>query len=206
MRIKKYLLTGFFFLSIYSVVFAQPLLETGSGPMPNVWIDKDTHHKIIKLSRIPGSNMSFYFHNNPFVGDEMIFYNSSNPKGAEDENKKFGVYDQNVRNKQLYKLNLSTLKATQLTNHPITMSGEIVSPKLHEAFYQIKDSVFAVNINTKKERLVYVFPADFKAGITTINADGTLLGGAWSGDQEKELFKKNPEKQWNSKIFFCQSF
>ena len=139
--------------------------------------------------------MSFYFHNNPFVGDEMIFYNSSNPKGAEDENKKFGVYDQNVRNKQLYKLNLSTLKATQLTNHPITMSGEIVSPKLHEAFYQIKDSVFAVNINTKKERLVYVFPADFKAGITTINADGTLLGGAWSGDQEKELFKKNPEKK-----------
>jgi len=54
MRSKKYLLTGFFFLSIYSVVFAQPLLETGGGPMPNVWIDKDTHHKIIKLSRIPG--------------------------------------------------------------------------------------------------------------------------------------------------------
>jgi oligogalacturonide lyase len=192
---KKYLLTGFFFLSIYSIVFAQPVLETGGGPMPNVWIDKDTHHKIIKLSRIPGSNMSFYFHNNPFVGNEMIFYNSSNPKGAEDENKKFDINNQNIRNKQLYKLNLTTFKATQLTHHPITMSGEIVSPKLDEAFYQIKDSVFAVNIGTKKERLVYVFPADFKAGITTINADGTLLAGAWSGDKEKELFKDHPEKK-----------
>jgi oligogalacturonide lyase len=192
---KKYLLTGFFFLSIYSVVFAQPLLETGGGPMPNVWIDKDTHHKIIKLSRIPGSNMSFYFHNDPFVGNEMVFYNSSNPKGAEDENKKFGVYDQNVRNKQLYKLDLSTLKATRLTNHPASMNGEIVSPVRKEAFYQIKDSVFAVNIDTKKERLVYIFPADFKAGIITINGDGTLLAGAWSEDKEKELFKEHPEKK-----------
>jgi oligogalacturonide lyase len=126
----------------------------------------------------------------------MVFYNSSNPKnGGEDENKKFEVYDQNIRNKQLYKLDLSTLKTTQLTNHPLSMSGEIVSSKLKEAFYQIKDSVFAVNIETRKERLVYVFPPDFKAGITTVNADGTLLAGAWSGDKEKELFKDHPEKK-----------
>ncbi len=195
MLTKKCFLTGFFFLSVYSVVFAQPVLETGGKAMPNVWIDKDTHHKIVKLSRIPGSNMSFYFHNDPFVGNEMVFYNSSNPKGAEDENKKFDINNQNIRDKQLYKLNLATFQATQLTDHPITMAGEIVSPKLDEAFYQIKDSVFAVNIDTKKERLVYVFPADFKANITTINADGTLLAGAWSEDKEKELFKDHPEKK-----------
>lgn len=202
MLTKKYVLSCFFCLSICSPVFAQPVLETSAKPMPNVWIDKDTHHKIIKLSRIPGSNMSFYFHNNPFVGNEMIFYNSSNPEGPEDENKKFDVNNQNIRNKQLYKLNLANFKATQLTHHPITMSGEIVSPKLDEAFYQIKDSVFAVNIDTKKERLVYLFPADFKAGITTINADGTLLAGAWSGDKEKELFKDHPEKKDYFNIIF----
>jgi oligogalacturonide lyase len=196
MLTKRSVVFQFFFLIIYSSLSAQPVLETGGKLMPNVWIDKDTHHKIIKLSRIPGSNMSFYFHNNPFVGNEMVFYNSSNPKnGGEDENKKFEVYDQNIRNKQLYKLDLSTLKTTQLTNHPLSMSGEIVSSKLKEAFYQIKDSVFAVNIETRKERLVYVFPPDFKAGITTVNADGTLLAGAWSGDKEKELFKDHPEKK-----------
>jgi oligogalacturonide lyase len=196
MLTKRSVVFQFFFLIIYSSLSAQPVLETGGKLMPNVWIDKDTHHKVIKLSRIPGSNMSFYFHNNPFVGNEMVFYNSSNPKnGGEDENKKFEVYDQNIRNKQLYKLDLSTLKTTQLTNHPLSMSGEIVSSKLKEAFYQIKDSVFAVNIETRKERLVYVFPPDFKAGITTVNADGTLLAGAWSGDKEKELFKDHPEKK-----------
>jgi oligogalacturonide lyase len=196
MLTKRSVVFQFFFLIIYSSLSAQPVLETGGKLTPNVWIDKDTHHKVIKLSRIPGSNMSFYFHNNPFVGNEMVFYNSSNPKnGGEDENKKFEVYDQNIRNKQLYKLDLSTLKTTQLTNHPLSMSGEIVSSKLKEAFYQIKDSVFAVNIETRKERLVYVFPPDFKAGITTVNADGTLLAGAWSGDKEKELFKDHPEKK-----------
>ncbi|MES1219584.1 MAG: oligogalacturonate lyase family protein [Bacteroidota bacterium] len=196
MNSLKISLPLFLFIIISLPSLAQPVMETGGQKMPDEWIDKDTHHKIIKLSRLEGSNMSFYFHNNPFVGDEMLFYNSSNPiSGAEDENQKFDVNNQNIRNKQLFKLDLATFKATQLTNHPITMAGEIVSPKLNEAFYQVKDSVFAVNIQTKKERLVYVFPDNFKASITTINADGTLLAGAWSEDKEKELFKQNPEKK-----------
>ena len=51
-----------------------------------------------------------------------------------------------------------------------------------------------MDIKTKKETLVYVFPDDFKASITAVNADGTLLGGAKASDEEKELFKKNPGK------------
>jgi oligogalacturonide lyase len=193
---KRLLLLLCLNLIVQAILTAQPILETGGKTMPDEWIDKDTHHKVIKLSRIEGSNMSFYFHNNPFVENEMVFYNSSNQKKAEeDENKKFEVYKLNTRNKQLYALDLSTLKATQLTDHPVSMNGEIVSAKRKEAFYQVADSVFAVNIETKKERLVYVFPADFKAGITTVNADGTLLAGAWSEDKEKDLFKKNPEKK-----------
>jgi oligogalacturonide lyase len=41
---------------------------------------------------------------------------------------------------------------------------------------------------------VFVFPSDFKASITTINANGTLLGGAWASDEEKEILRKNPGK------------
>jgi oligogalacturonide lyase len=196
MLVKKILLPAALMVIKSTLLIAQPVLETGGKPMPNVWIDKDTHHKIIKLCKIPGSNMSFYFHNNPFVDNNMIFYNSSNPKNSrEDENKKFEVYNQNIRNKQLYKVDLSTLKTTQLTDNALTMNGEIVSPELREAFFQIKDSVFAVNIDNKAQRLVYVFPPDFKGGITTVNADGTLLAGAWEEDKEKELFKNHPEKK-----------
>ena len=96
--------------------------------------------------------MSFYFHNNPFVGNQMVFYNSSRQiTAAEDENKRLEVYKLNTRNKQLYILDLLTLKTEQLTDHPLSMNGEIVSAKRKEAFYQIKDSVFAVDIKTKKE-------------------------------------------------------
>jgi len=44
--------------------------------MPDEWIDKDTGHRVIKLTRRGGSNASFYFHNNPFVADEMVFRGS----------------------------------------------------------------------------------------------------------------------------------
>lgn len=156
---------------------AQQVLETGSQkPMPESWIDKDTHHKIVRLSNKPGSNASFYFHNNPFVGNKMVFYST----------------DQN--GKQLYTVDLATRKIEQITHQASPMSGEIVGVKGKNVFYQIKDSVFRTNIESKKTELVFVFPGDFKATVTTLNADETLLGGYRSTDAEKEIYRKNPEK------------
>lgn len=156
---------------------AQQVLETGSQkPMPESWIDKDTHHKIVRLSNKPGSNASFYFHNNPFVGNKMVFYST----------------DQN--GKQLYTVDLATRKIEQITHQASPMSGEIVGVKGKNVFYQIKDSVFRTNIESKITELVFVFPGDFKATVTTLNADETLLGGYRSTDAEKEIYRKNPEK------------
>jgi oligogalacturonide lyase len=171
---------------------AQPVLKTGSGPMPEEWIDADTHHKVIKLTRREGSNMSFYFHNNPFVYDKMVFYGSDRQNSADMQ--KQVTYNNNARNKQLYTVDLKTLKAKQLTHRPDLMHGEIVSPKLREAFYQVNDTVFATNISTGKERKVFVFPSDFRGDVTTVNADGTLLAGARAEDAEKEIFRENPSK------------
>jgi len=176
-----------------SVLCAQPVMETGGQKMPNEWIDKDTHHKIIKLSRMEGSSYSFYFHNNPFIGNKMVFYNTS-PQKPEEKAAKVEISNTSARNRQIYWVDLKTLKIDQLTNHKTAMNGEIVSAKTKEIFFQVKDSVFSVNVDTKRETLVFVFPADFKGSITAVNADGTLLGGAKSSDEEKELFKKYPNK------------
>lgn len=155
-----------------------PELVTGSvTPMPLEWIDKDTHHKVIRLTRSEGANASFYFHNNPFVGGDMVYFNSGEA------------------GRQLWKVNLKSLKTEQLTSHAGVLRGEIVGAKRKEVFYQVKDSVFAVHTDTKKERLVFVFPEDFKADITTLNADETLLGGAYSSPKEKDIFRANPEKK-----------
>jgi oligogalacturonide lyase len=172
---------------------AQPILETGGQKMPDEWIDKSTGHKIIKLTRKEGSNYSFYFHNNPFVGNSMVFYNSS-PQKQEEQAAKVEISNTSARNRQIYMVDLKTLAIEQLTNHATAMNGEIVSAKTNEVYFQVKDSIFSVDIKTKKEKLVFVFPADFKASITCVNADGTLLGGAKSSDEEKELFKKYPGK------------
>ena len=170
----------------------QQVLETGGQKMPNEWIDKDTKHKIIKLSRNDGSNLSFYFHNNPFIGNKMVYYSSE--KNDVSNIQKQETSSANSKNKQLHLLDLITLKSEQLTFHNAPMNGEIVDKKNAEIYYQIKDSVFSVNARTKTVQLVYVFPEDFKANITTVNADGTLLAGARSDDKEKELFRQNPDK------------
>ncbi|MBO9618734.1 MAG: hypothetical protein J7539_06810 [Niabella sp.] len=171
--------------------FAQPVLETGPG-MPAEWIDKATGHKVVRLTNNDRNNLSFYFHNNPFTGHSMVYYSSAKTNAVRAA--KVETYNAVGNDKQLYLLNLDNRQAERLTNHPDPMLGEIVSVKRNEAFYQVKDSVFAVNLSTKKERLVYVFPEDFKASITTINADGTLLAGAKATDEEKDILKKNPSK------------
>lgn len=186
----KIILLPFVFLTTVITLNAQPVLETGPN-MPREWIDKDTRHKIVRLTSNDRSNLSFYFHNNPFVGDKMVYFSTQKTRDAAAKQE---TYNSNAADRQLYLLDLKTLQSERLTNSTSPMTGEIVSAKLNEAFYQVKDSVFAVNLSTKKTRLIYVFPDDFKAGITTINADGTLLGGAKSSDEEKELFRKNPGK------------
>lgn len=172
---------------------AQPVLETGGRQMPNEWIDKDTKHKVIKLTRNDGSNLSFYFHNNPFIGNKMVYYSSN--RNDVSGIRKQETFSTNTRNKQLHLLDLATLKSEQLTFHSSPMNGEIVHNKSGNVYYQIRDSIFSVNAHTKKVQLVFVFPPDFKANITTVNADGTLLAGAKSDEKEREIFRNNPEKR-----------
>lgn len=189
----KYItIIGLLLLGTY-LVNAQPVLETGGKTMPNEWIDKDTRHKVIRLTRLEGkSNLSFYFHNNPFIGNTMVFYSSN--KNNTSNIAKQEISSTASANKQIFLLDLNTLKTEQLTDHTSPMNGEIVDKKGGIVYYQIKDSVYGVNARTKECRLIFVFPADFKGNITTVNADGTLLSGAKSSEEEKELFRKNPDK------------
>lgn len=169
------------------VASAQQILKTGGRKMPVSWIDKDTQHRIIRLTQREGNSASFYFHNNPFIlgengqADRMIFYGND-------------AYKADGQGMQLFSVDLSTLKITQLTEGTRPKRGEIMARKSHKVYYQVADSVFSVDADTRQIKLVYVFPDDFKASITTLNADESLLGGAWSGDQEKAILKAYPEK------------
>lgn len=176
-------------------------METGGQPMPDEWIDKDTGHKVIKLTRREGTNMSFYFHNNPFVGNKMIFVGGDKYKGKDIAGRE--IYNFDGRNLQMYWVDLNTLKTEQLTSENFPVRTEMVCSKTHEIFYQHKDTVFAFNLDTRQSRQIYVnHTKKEKFSVTTVNADGTLLAGAFSSPKEAEILKKYPEKsQFFGRIF-----
>lgn len=163
---------------------AQPKLATGAQKsMPAAeWVDADTGHKVVRLSQPDGDNASFYFHNNPFV------------KGKGNEGDLMVIYHTDAQGKQLRLVNLKTRRTEPLTRYFKQVKGEIVGRKRREVFYQVQDTVYATHVDTKKTRRVFVFPVDFKADITSLNADETQLGGAWGSDAEKEIYRQYPAK------------
>ena len=172
-----------------------PIMETGSqSPMPNQWIDKDTDHRLIKLTRNDSDNRSFYFHNNPFLptidgkGMLMVYYVSS----------KEGVSDRWYRGRevrQIHVLNLETLESKQLTHNTTPINGEILAKNHREVIYQSNDTILATHIDSDTTRVLYILPDSLRrTGITTLNADETLLAGVFSTSEKDSILKHNPKK------------
>lgn len=192
--ITRLLSIGIFFLLISCNNQKTPELLTGSQAMPAVWIDADTGHKIMRLTALGNDNRSFYFHNNPFLpakdngGDIMIYYSSKQARLSD-------KWYKGNELKQLFALNLKTLESKQLTHHRTSIAGEIVGQKRREVFYQSNDTIFATNIDSGLERTVFVFPDTLPhPGITTLNADETLLAGVYSVPEKDSILKHNPKK------------
>ncbi len=160
-----------------------PVMTTSKeSSLAKVWIDAETGHKVEKLVDRPGTNSSFYFHNDPFLptsdnkGWLMLFYGST-PNGN-----------------QLFSIDLNTKKIEQITDKPGNKGGEIVGNKTRKVYYRMKDSIFATHIDTHKTEFIYKFPEDMVGSIATLNADETLLGGVLSSKEEQEIFRQNPNK------------
>ena len=182
------LLSTIVFLSPY--LFSQELLTTGGKKMPNVWIDEDTRHEVMRLTRREGNSRSFYFHNDPFIlgrngeGDRMVFF-GTDESGS-----------------QIFTVNLSTLKIEKLTEDHSLKFGEIVGRRNHNIYYQHRDSVSSVNADTHESKLVYVFPKDFLGSITCLNADEMLLGGVSTPRFRDSLFRPSGLKRPNLEEMF----
>lgn len=190
---KNTIVILFLLFSMNFIGNAQPKMKTGGQKMPDEWIDKDTGHKVIKLTRRTGVNASFYFHNNPFISNKMVFNGEDTTEQT--SNQQFGGRNFRWKNTQMYWVDLNTLQIEQLTNEKFPVRTEIVCPKTREIFYQWLDTVFALNVDTKQHKIIYVRkPDEERFSINTVNADGTLLAGTISSPEERELFKNNPKK------------
>lgn len=171
-----------------------PVMETGGQPMPNEWIDKDTGHRVMKLTRREGSNRSFYFHNNPFINPkEMVFVGTDVKQASTDmrHNSTAGTV------KQMYAVDLKSLKIRQITNEKYGVSTEIVCPKTQEIFFQHGDSIFCVSAKRGKsgtKRLIATMPKGRSGGIACVNCDGTRLAGTFNNPEEGRILREHPKK------------
>lgn len=179
-RTKNLIICALAFVPLGLKAQSVPVMETGNNNMPNEWIDRDTGHKVIKLTRRAGDNTSFYFHNNPFVGNEMLFAGSTG-------------YD--TKDSQMYAVNLSSLDIRQITHESFPVRTEIASAATHEIFFQHGDSVFATNTDTGQRRFITRIEAGSGHGsINCVNCDGTLLAGVFSTAEEDKLFRDYPAR------------
>jgi oligogalacturonide lyase len=134
---------------------------------PRTWIDKDTGHRVIRLTNEPGS-ASFYFNVNAYTpdGSEMVY---TTPEG-------------------ISVLNLKTYATRSVVKGKVTTI--VVGRKTPSVFY-IKhedNSLYATNVDTGETRKLGKVPEH--GAIQTVNADETIASGTYD-----EIAPAEPSQQ-----------
>lgn len=140
-------------------------VTANNGPIPTDWIDKETGHRVVRLTTEDGS-ASLYFHQNAYTpdGKKLIF---KSPTG-------------------LYTIELATRKIEQVLADPdisIVVAGRTRFCVYYMSGTVSKDvvnapprSVWVVDLNTKEKKKIADLPKG--ANVTTVNADDTLMCGS----------------------------
>lgn len=144
----------------FSTIFAQ-------SELPKEWIDKDTGHRIIRISEENGSQ-SFYFHQNGYAGNKLVFSTRTG----------LSTYD------------FKTKKIELIVEG--RAGSVIVGRKTHKVFYTKGDEVYETNIDTKETRLIVKTDKLRGGSGFAVNADETLLGGSAVTGEIPEEFRPRP--------------
>jgi oligogalacturonide lyase len=139
---------------------------------PTEWIDAKTGHRIIRLSKEPGS-ASLYFHQNGYwsgrEGTMMIF---TTPGGVS-------------------AVNLKTRQIQPVVAGPSQQLRVMVVGRKSGDVYYVKDrTLFATNIATRATRELAKLPDG--ASVSTLNADETVVAGAMTEGDVPRLRPKRP--------------
>jgi oligogalacturonide lyase len=149
---------------------------------PTDWIDPATGHRVIRLSKDPGTQ-SLYFHQQSYTekGDKLVV------------NSKKGIAA----------IDLTTLGTAPCKVELITQSkgggNLIVGKKSRQVYYIIGGSLWATHIDTKETRELAKLPKGYgQASGLALNADETLVASTATDPEGKE--KANPIDKKDSYI------
>ncbi|ESQ77411.1 oligogalacturonate lyase family protein [Asticcacaulis sp. AC402] len=144
---------------------APPAVQPDPSTLPKDWIDKNTGHRVVRIST-ENDSRSLYFHDNAFTGDgKWMVYDS--PSG-------------------IMKVDLATWTPSLLTAARgwrclmVSRTRPILYARKFSMGADGKPSgqeIAAIDINTGTVKTI---ARDIKGGITTVNADDSLLAGTWA--------------------------
>ncbi len=162
--------------------FAQAQNQAQDKDLPTSWVDKDTGHRVLRLTNEPGST-GFYFNVNAYTpdGKQMVY---SAPDG-------------------IHVLDLATLKTRLLVPNPPRPADAtpgtrtyfrngvhaiVVGRKTNSVFFSKFDAatrlstIYKADIYTGEVTKLVTLPP--RASVTTINADETLGAGTYTETEE----------------------
>ena len=166
------------------------LASTGlSGEVRDDWIDPDTGHRIVRLSRVPGDSQSLYFHQNEFTasGDKLVFENGG-------VNRQRGV--RGFWTNRIYVYDFKSKETDLLTDN----GGKVIliAPNSRKVYHQRSNTLFATHLDKQETKTLAQLP--FRWRISAINSDETLGAGTFvEGGQQIDT--SGPKSSWFDKVF-----
>ena len=129
-------------------------LSAQTGEPPVSWIDPDTGHRVVRLTREPGS-ASLYFNQNGYTADgKRLVYTT--PKG-------------------ISVLDLATHQALQIVEGRARLID--AGRKTSRVYYVRDGAAFSTDADSGDTRKIANLPP--RGSIATVNADETLLAGTY---------------------------
>ena len=144
---------------------AQPQ-NTAAVEPPIEWVEPETGHRVIRLSREPGS-ASLYFHQNAYTesGDKLVILT---PKGISTIDLKTGKIELIVEGRT---------------------SNLVIGRKTRQVFYLKDGAVFTTHLDSHATREIVKKPELRSGSGFAVNAEETLLGGSFVEDSAQNNFQ-----------------
>jgi oligogalacturonide lyase len=139
-----------------------------AAELPTEWVDPDTGHRIVRLSREDGTQ-SLYFHQNAYTKDGTRIIVTTRGGG-------------------ISTINLQTREVKQLVPGPVSVMA--TGHKTGDVYYTKRGErtagpiVYAANVDTGVSREVVKLPPG--RSVANMNADETLLLGSYVDGQETD--------------------
>jgi len=148
-------------------------MPTRADDPPTEWIDQDTGHRVVRLSREPGSE-SLYFHQNAYTteGDKLII---TSPTGVST-------------------INLKTREIEKVVEGRVNVI--VVGRKSRQVYYTKDNTLYATHLDTRATKEIVKLP--FRGGLSSLNADETLLLGARSEGTGTGPYNGQGQRQYGS--------